>query len=495
MTEEDDDLFQVDDMELAPYQEQDLRIFKAITSNQRLALDFASSHTSNLFIGSAQPIADAMISYVKTYKETPTQRVLIDKNPNLASEITEIFESLSHINFDPQEYKYDLEKLLQKFKQTTVSSLADELRFNNSVDPDVILKNMESTLKKVKQHTGNAKQAYTQRGLHDYIDEFNNDYVAKIENPDLGQGILTGYSFLDHVTNGIAPAELLVIGAETSAGKSVMLNNLAIQMWMQKNTIATASENFTKGYNVLYFSLEMPFKSCFRRTMARLAEVPIYGLRDSQLTKSELESTHMASNFIRRFSEKQAQFEIVDIPRGVTVEQIEERYLEACTRFTPDVIVIDYLGLLEDHQAEGDDWLKLGFIAGKLHEFARMYNIRVLTAVQLNRPTNKSKTVDPSELIGIHRIGRSSLIMHHANVGIQIETRKDEDLRDTLVYHVIKNRDGERGKAEIKKKFSHAAIYDIPYTPPNKNDFGAYISGFEDDEDISAQIREILKIK
>lgn len=489
---DDDNLFS-DSVEAAPFQEQDLRIFKAITTNQRLALDFATTHTSNLFLGSAKPVADAMIQYIKAYRETPTRRVLLEQNPAISDQIVDVFENMSDVEFNAEEYRYDLEKLLQRYTDIRVSSLADELRFNPSADSTTILKEMERTVREVQSVKSPAKQAYTQKGLHEYVDEFNAEYVARIDNPELGQGVLTGYSYLDYVTNGIAPGEMLIIGAETGAGKSMFLNNIAIQMWMQGNTIYTPADELKKGFNVLYFSLEMPYKACFKRTMARLADVPMYGLRDSTLTKAELESVRAASDFIRRYS-GHGTFEIVDIPRGVTVEQIEERYLEACTRSVPDVVVVDYIGLLDDPEATGDDWFKLGHISGKLHEFGRAYNTRILTAVQLNRPT-KTKNADPSELIGIHRIGRSSLIMHHANIGIQIETRKEENLRDTLIYHIIKNRDGEQGKAEISKKFKNGSIIDIPYVVPDRDDFGAYISGFEDDEDISAQIKQILKIK
>jgi len=481
----------MDEYEDNSLQEQDLRMLKAILSNQRIALDFSTHYSSSLFLGDAKHLAEAILSYVKIYKDLPTKRVLSDKYPAIKNQIDNLYQELTNVEFEPQEFKYDLEKFIQRYKDTRTASLADELRFNSNVNADTIIKEMERTIKDVRSISGPTKQAYTQKGIHEFIDDFTKEYVAKIEAPELGAGIKTGYSFLDYVTNGLAPAEMLIVGAETGGGKSMFLNNIAIQMWMQENTIA--SSPFSKGYNVQYFSLEMPYKACFRRTLARLADVPMYGLRDSNLTKAELESVYQASAFIKKYSE-QNQFEIVDIPRGVTVEQIEERYLEACTRYQPDIVVVDYLGLLEDHDIEGDDWLKLGKIAGKLHEFARAYNIRLLTAVQLNRPA-KSKNTDPAELIGIHRIGRSSQILHHANIGIQLETRKDEHLRDTLVYHVIKNRDGECGKAEISKKFKNGSIFDVPYRVPNKDDFGSYISGFDDEEDISSQIKNILRLK
>lgn len=246
---------------------------------------------------------------------------------------------------------------------------------------------------------------------------------------------------------------------------SMFLNNMAIQMWMQQNTIYTDSENFGKGYNCLYFSLEMPYEACARRTMSRLADVPIYGLRDCKLNQLQADSLSQAVRFIDRYP---YEFQIIDVPRGASVEEIERRYQEACDSFQPDFVVVDYLGLLEDREFSGDDWLKLGYIAGKVHEFGRVHNIATLTAVQLNRPQNKGKK-DSSDLIGLHRIGRSSLIMHHANIGIQIETRKNEYRYSDLIYHIIKNRDGELGRHVLKKNFKNASISEMeePYRPEN----------------------------
>ena len=234
---------------------------------------------------------------------------------------------------------------------------------------------------------------------------------------------------------------------------SMMLSNMAIQMWMQKNTIDTI--NPTKGHNVLYFSLEMPYAQCFRRTMARLSRISTYALRDCQITnEKKLEDLSKAANFVKRY---EPEFEIVDIPRGVTVKQIEDRYLEAVAKgHRPDVVVVDYLGLMNAPEKDGDDWLRLGYIAGSLHEFARVYNVVVLTAVQLNRPKSK----DRNDIIGLQRIGRSNSIMDHATLAIQIETRPDECTYPDMPYHIIKNRNGELGDHYLKKMYGTATLID-----------------------------------
>lgn len=462
-------------------EEQDLRILKTILSDPLLGSEFANTYDESLFIGDSKRFAKSVISYIRSYKSLPTKRVMLEhfSDATIQAEIQEVWDAIQNVEADSSEFKYDLDKIKHRHSASKLVGLRDLIE--NGGDLKTIVKTARTELDAIDRIQKGQRQAYVQKTLKTYMPEFKQGYAAKFNDKGLGRGILTGYSFLDYVKNGMMSAEMMIIGGETGAGKSMLLNNMAIQMWMQKNTVGTPTNAFVKGCNVLYFSLEMPYEACARRTLARVADIPMYGLRDSSLSKPQTENLARVSDFIERYP---FEFEIVDIPRGVTVEQIEARFHEAMVRYNPDIVVVDYLGLLEDADAEGDDWLKLGYIAGKLHEFARAYNIIVLTAVQLNRPTTKS-VKDPSELIGIHRIGRSSLIMHHANIGIQIESRKDEQTYTDMKYHVIKNRDGELGSHTLIKNFKNASVLDMdpPFTP--KVDESGYISNGEDVEDIS----------
>jgi replicative DNA helicase len=264
--------------------------------------------------------------------------------------------------------------------------------------------------------------------------------------------MLTGYSFLDDATGGLRSGELLLIGAETGAGKSLLLMNMAIQMWMQKNTID--SDSFSNGYNILYFSLEMPFKPCLNRILSRLSSNPSKAIRNAKLTTPEAEKLKQALRFINKYPN---QFEIIDIPRGATMETIEQMYEEAKAHFQPHVVVIDYLGLMEyEESGEMEDWLKLGHISAKMHEFSRVHNVIVLSALQLNRPKSNKE----EDRIGLHRIGRSSMIMQNANIGIQIETRQNEKDYPDMIYHIIKNRDANTGKGILIKNLSCGTLVD-----------------------------------
>jgi len=115
--------------------------------------------------------------------------------------------------------------------------------------------------------------------------------------------------------------------------------------------------------------------------------------------------------------------------------------------------------------AKEQDWLKLGGIAASLHEFGRAYDNAIITAGQLTdlkRGSGNSKS-DDSKTVGMHRWGRSSLIMHHVNLGIQIETRQNEMSFPDLKIHVVKDRKGALRQGSLIKNFANASIVDVPY--------------------------------
>ncbi len=471
-------------------EEQDLRILKALVSSEEAAREFTNTYGYCLFVGGAKDFGRNIVQYIKTYGTLPTRRVLLDEaeQDNTKQEINFIWDKLDAMEHTPSEFGYDLDKLKNRHAQgklTSVKAAIEDINYN-TIDYDDAIRGLKSTLDEAEKIRKGGEAAYVQKTLKEYMPEFRGDFIAKHNNTDVGKGIMSGFSFLDYVTNGLEPSDLWIIGGETGAGKSFFLANLAAQIWMQGNTIETKPECFERGYNIQFFSLEMPYDQCVRRTMARLTEISTYALRDGNVSdESKLRCLGDAAKFIDNYPHS---FEVVDIPRGVTVNHIEERFLEAVNRGRrPDVIVVDYLGLMEDPNGQGDDWLKLGHIAGQLHEFARAHNVAVLTAVQLNRARNGKS----EEVIGLHRIGRSSLIMHHATVGIQIETRQNEETFSDLVYHVIKNRNGERGQHTVVKKFAYATIKDIESFVPQVDDVGGYSSVNTFQEDISDKLERL----
>jgi replicative DNA helicase len=456
------------------------RLLYGLTQNNRVALDFSLQHDQKLFLNTeARIVAKPIIDYVKAYKSIPNKRILLDiykDEPEFCEIIEKFYES--DIVYDETDYKYDLHKLKENYKKFKF----DELKKINlsSEDINFELNKIQSSINEIK--TVDKIQTFNKKTLKDNLENFKLQYKAKMENPELGQGILTGFSYLDYIKNGLQKSDMLIVAGETGSGKSLYMGNMAINMWLQKNTLETAAKDYTKGYNVVYFSLEMSYDDIFQRCMAAIADVPSYGLRDAKLSKAEGQAVGKACKFINNYPYR---FEIVDVPRGLTVEQLELQFQQIQSEGNIDCVFIDYLQLMENADDDSDDWLALGHLSGKIHEFARVYEVPVVSAVQLNRLTPTNAKNQDFKKIGLHRIGRSSLIATHATLILQLET--DNEL-DDFRYHIIKNRHGEsNGSHNIRKNFANCKIIDLPYDNSLEKDYAL-------NEDISADISDILEI-
>lgn len=444
------------------YTNLDLVILKNLLYNKKYALDFANECDVKLFSTDVWNFAKLILNYIKAYKEIPTLKVIEDQlsktsNQKLFEYIKNIWVKIDEISIDEKEFKFYVDKLKNRYAETQIAQFQDFLK--NSSDTTKTLHEMQRISNDIKSLGKN--KLYEKKSLKKLIGEFKEEFNAKLKDPTFDRGVLTGYSALDLATGGLQDGEMLLIGGESSSGKSMLLMNMAIQIWMQDNNV-NMTENFNSGHNVLYFSLEMPIKPCRNRVFARLAQIPSKLLRNPlskegklKINSEQKQNLKTALNFINNYP---YHFEIIDMPRGCSVEQIELIFEEAKNEFDPKIVVVDYLGIMDD-ESEQDDWLKLGTIAGKLHELTRVHNIICLSAVQLNR---MKKSKDSEETVGMHRIGRSSLIMHHSNIGIQIETRQNEKKYPDMKYHLIKNRDGELVSGRLIKNLSCGTLLDDP---------------------------------
>lgn len=429
----------------------DIRLLKHILGSQVLALEFINISNEIIFDDSIKDVVSDILSYVKSYKAPPTFRVLADQYEGTAKldKLKLIFDELANVEVNNFEFKYDLEKIFERYKEYKALELRKHLR---TLDDFEKIQEATKKFNTAISQVSHKKQSFIQRPMKDFLSEFKKSYNEKLVNKDLGRGVLTGYSYFDALTNGLFGADLLMIGGETGAGKSQLLNNMGLQIWLQGNDLS-ARDAFFPGYNVLYFSLEMPYEMCFRRSIAKLGVLPFTSVRDSTLNKDQFKVLKNVCEFIEAYP---YQFEIIDIPRGATVEALEERILDSMSRYKVDVICVDYIGLLDDKSSQ-EDWLKLNTISGKLHELSRVYNLPILTAAQLNR---LAQGANP---IGLHRFGRSSLISTHCSTILQIESRKDESSYQNMKIHVLKNRSGVNGSEFfLNKNFTCSSVTDPP---------------------------------
>lgn len=437
----------------------DLSILKVLFSNKKYALEFVIECSEKLFSNDLWRFSKIVIDYIKIYKDVPTKRVLLDKlksskNEALTSYCENILEQLEKFQYDEKEYKYDLEKFKNRFSEKLIVNLKDNLAKQEKIDIKKSINDFQNTINEIKSVTEG--KIYKQGSLKDYANEFKSLYKAKEENIDFDVGVRTGYTFLDYALAGLKPGELLGIAGLTNSGKSMFLLNMAINMFMQNNNIDRV-DNFSKGANILFFSLEMSYQEVMSRMIARMGMVPQHSIRDAKLTNEEKIRVGKSLKFGKLYNHT---FDVIDLPKGATVSAIERVIDDYKDRnIIPDVVVVDYLNIMapEKNGKDEQDWLSQASIAEKLHELARYKEVVVLTALQLNPKAVSANNASGGGSANA-TIRRSTQILDNFNFCLMIETRKDEKNFPDISVSMTKSRRSALASGKLYKNLECCAI-------------------------------------
>jgi len=444
---------------MTQYDNLDLVILKNIISNKKHALEFVNESDSKLFSTEVWNFANIIINYIKNYKELPTLKVIEERlsrgnNDKLIECIKKIWKQLEQVEIVESEYKFNLEKIKKRFAEKQLLNIHSVLsqQTSGTIDISRSLGEMQKTIQSIKNL--DQVKTFERKTIKNVISQFSEKFNAKRANPQFDSGLMSGYSFFDYSTNGVRPADFIIIAGESGHGKSILLQNMAIQIWLQSNIIESLN-NFTTGKNVIYFSLEMPYEDCFNRLLSRLSGVPSRKIEQPHtINKEELQKIKQALNFIKEYP---YDFEIVDIS-DASADDIDAILNDV--QYNIDAIFIDYLGIMKPNkESEEADWQKQGKIAYEIRSIARKRNLPIFSAVQLNR---KSQSKEPAENIGLNRLARSATIATHATHVLQIESRLKEEMYSDFIVHIIKARKGPKVKGVLLKNLACATLIDKP---------------------------------
>lgn len=389
--------------------------------------------------------------YYSRYKTPPSHKILQET-------LSDDFESLQLANVleytdcEESEILFYVDQVRKRYNSEIAHRLANSIHRDVNVDEfnsNVI--NVAAKIERLKRTAVFAEGNFTNSA-----DDRYNDYLFTEQNPNIATGVMSGFPEIDDYTYGIKPSELMIISGASSSGKSLLMMNFAINAWLGPNKPKDwAGEILEGGKNVVYFTLEMSKRQLEQRIDANMADIKHRAIMRGQLTDDEKDKWLNSLKFQKSYDKK---FYIVDMPRGSRTIDIEARYDSILSEFQPDLVVVDYLGIMKPNKDSGQDWLEVGHVAEDLHEFCRSKNVAVLTAAQ-RKARNKAAKGQTNDL---EELGRSKMIGDNANIVLLIEQRDDEHLLDDMVLHIVKNRDGAKGEVKLYKEFEKSKVISIP---------------------------------
>ena len=262
-------------------------------------------------------------------------------------------------------------------------------------------------------------------------------------------GLETGFTRLDHFTNGFQKSNLIILAGRPAMGKTAFALNMA--------------EHFAvkKGYPTVLFELEMGREQLCKRILAIESHISSTKLRSGDLNEREWEEL---VNSAEKLSHSSL---IIDDTSGISLSELRTRCRRYKLEYDVQCIIIDYMQLMSGSgRGSGSRESEISEISRGLKGIARELNVPVLALAQLSRKPDDRPA-------GAHRpvlsdLRDSGAIEQDADIVMFIYRDEvyDPDTPDKGIAELIiaKNRAGEIGKVKLSWIAELTKFANLEYT-------------------------------
>lgn len=273
----------------------------------------------------------------------------------------------------------------------------------------------------------NVNKAYSATAFEEMesIEEALQSAITDIENRCLDkrevQGISTGYKVLDRVISGLQGGDLIIIAGRPSMGKTTFALNIA--------------QYASREGSVGIFSLEMPRAQLTQRLLASKCLIPLQDIRSGRLDERAIDK------LLQGASDLSKRKLFID-DTSITMAEIRAKAKYMKKKSGLDIIIVDYLQLIESTGAGATREQEIAKISRELKRIAKSLNITVIALSQLSRAPELRADSRPM----LSDLRESGSIEQDADIVIfpYRESYYDKEAKPGLVEIIIgKNRNGE----------------------------------------------------
>lgn len=182
-------------------------------------------------------------------------------------------------------------------------------------------------------------------------------------------GLPTGFVDLDRMIDGMHAAEMIVIAARPSMGKTALAMNVAEHVAIEQRKA------------VAVFSLEMSTHQLIQRMLCSRARLNLESVRNGFVPQADFRSIPAAASEL-----SEAPLYIDDTP-GLNILDLRARARRLKNNHDIQLIVIDYLQLLKSpsRRAQDNRQLEISEISAGIKGLAKELKIPIIVLSQLNR--------------------------------------------------------------------------------------------------------------
>lgn len=428
------------------------RFLAYLFSNKRY-IAMSLGRINHTYLPNTGYIYRLLIAYYNKYQGIITDEVVdtMFEKRNLNTNVIVTYKSI--INevkalpiHDDAEFEAIMEDLNEYRKRQELLSIAENIIENNPIDcsSDDLKKIEKSVSEKMTLITADNSETRKEGSIKESVKERKERYKKIKENPESIITYPTGFKVIDNAEGGFRPGELVYVIGRKGDGKSVLMLNLAHNLW---NT----------GRNVILFSLEISKEDYERRFDSRAVGISSNGLKRGTLTEVE---EALYDKYLTNLEEnknmngnKAGTFYVVDVPGGCSPAHIETKIemVEQLLNIKFDVCVADYAGIMVPNVSQDAKRHDQGQIALDLKRIARKRDMCVISAAQMTRAGKDEDKADTAH------VAESDQISDHIDWGIAIRSLNEK----TGKIESFKTRDAAPFCFSFTKKYSCMTIIEM----------------------------------
>ncbi len=244
--------------------------------------------------------------------------------------------------------------------------------------------------------------------------------------------ISSGFTDFDHLTNGLQPAELIVVAGRPSMGTSTFATNI----------IEHAAIDY--GIDVAVFSMEMPADALLLRMLSSRGRVNQTRVRSGQLDENDWSRFSMAVSILN-----EANIFIDDSPT-LSPTEIHDRVQQLNIEHKIGLIVIDNLQLMKLQKETENREAEVSEISRELKSLARQFNVPVIVLSAINSEVEEKPNKRPV-LSDLYQTGSlekdADLIVFIYRDELYCESTSDKGIAEVIIG---KHRYGPEGIVKLK---------------------------------------------
>ncbi len=244
-------------------------------------------------------------------------------------------------------------------------------------------------------------------------------------------GVATGFLDLDYKTAGMQPADLILVAARPSMGKTALVLNIAQYV------------AFKSDLPLAVFSLEMSREQLVNRLFSLESRVDSQHIRTGNLSDREWEDLIDGAGVVGRSKL------IIDDTPGISVPELRSKCRKFKLEHNIQMVIIDYLQLMSGSGRTDSRQQEVSEISRALKALARELNVPVIALSQLSRAVEQRPDHRPM----LSDLRESGAIEQDADVVMFIYRddyyNKDSDKKGVAEIIIAKQRNGPIGTVEL----------------------------------------------